>query len=505
MAARTFSGEVTTLATSTDNLSPSPLPEVSGRDLGGLLAPPGFRGIPRYLSDLEGDIDLTAAERGAQEIKLDLKAQGYQVAALLEARRADGKPLYRRVGEQFSRRSQKTTATSCVLLGRCLTIPGYKVVSTAQDGTRASTAIRELMYLLDPDSAEYTLRWGNGGEAIVFANGSRWERRPPEAGTFRGYAADAIWLDEAGEYDPAKSASLVQGVLPLMDTRPLGQIIITGTPAASRAGLLWDTIEAAREGKPGIGAIDYGMTEEDDPADENVWWRCHPGLASGLTDIEVIRERFEQMPLPAFMTEYLGYWPLSATDRAISAEAWESTAEGLAKPDTERFTVGLSVAPDSSSAALVVAWRDSEGLGHVSVTEHRSGTDWLPGAAHRLLTKYPRARLAYDSVGANIEPVQVLLRERRIASRVVSTASKEVQAGQASLVRLLHAGGVRHPDQPSLNAAADVLQWREVREKGRWFGWSRSGGDITPIAAASLALWDVDQNPRRKVFVIGNG
>jgi hypothetical protein len=467
-----------------------------------------YRAIPRAFSPIPDDVDLSAAHLGATHLDLPLMPQGVQVAQLLEALREDGKPLYRRVGLQFSRRSQKTTSIAALLLGRCLTIPGYRVISTAQDGTRASVALKEVMWILqaqDPDGVQglWDLRWSNGGEAIHFANGSRWERRVPKATAFRGAAADALWFDEAGEYSPDLTDELIQGALPLMDTRPHGQVIISGTPAVGREGLLWDTLKQGLDGKRGVGLLDYGMEEDDDPTDEDVWWRCHPGLASGLTDIDVIRERFEQMPLPAFMVEYLGYWPKHSFDHAIEPEDWTRQAESLRSP-TGDFVLGLDVSPDSSSACLVAAWRDELDVAHVSVVDHRPGTDWLPKKAYELLKKYPRLRVTYDEIGAVREPVEILLRERNIASRVIPTKQKDIQAGQANLVRVIAKGDVFHPDQPSLNAAVDGLRWKNSAERGRWFGWGMSTADIGPIRAAAIALWFLDQNKRKKTVLPPN-
>jgi hypothetical protein len=136
--------------------------------------------------------------------------------------------------------------------------------------------------------------------------------------------------------------------------------------------------------------------------------------------------------------------------------------------------------------------------------DHRPGTDWLPKKAYELLKKYPRLRVTYDEIGAVREPVEILLRERNIASRVIPTKQKDIQAGQANLVRVIAKGDVFHPDQPSLNAAVDGLRWKNSAERGRWFGWGMSTADIGPIRAAAIALWFLDQNKRKKTVLPPN-
>jgi len=50
-------------------------------------------------------------------------------------------------------------------------------------------------------------------------------------------------------------------------------------------------------------------------------------------------------------------------------------------------------------------------------------------------------------------------------------------------------GAVRHLDQPLLNSALAAARKRKIGDSG--FGWSRkdSESDITPVCAATLALW----------------
>lgn len=466
--------------------------------------------IPRHFSRVPDDVDISAAHLGAKTLGLPLLPQGEQVARLLEARTdEDGLtvPLYTRVVIQVPRRSTKTTSISAVILGRCLTIPNYRVISTAQDGSRASTALKEVMWMLqkaDPDSTLWTLRWSNGGEHILFSNGSVWERRPPKSDTFRGAAADCFLFDEAGALPVEAAEDLVQGALPLMDTRPLGQIIISGTPGKERAGLLWDSLEAARLGEEGVGSLDYGMDQTDDPADEAVWYRCHPGLASGLTRIKVLRQRFALMSLPAFMVEYLGWFAQSSFVRAVDPEAWDKCKDITpAKPGRDdRFTFSVDVSPDAGSSCITMAWRDAAGVARIALVDHRPGTDWLPKAMNELLLKYPKTRMVYDEIGAVREPVLVLLRNRKITSRVTPALKKDVQAGQAGLVRMIHANEVFHHDQAGLNVAIDGLQWRTSAEYGQWFGWSASKVDISPVRAAALAMWDYDQKANKKAIIL---
>lgn len=439
------------------------------------------------------------SERGAELIGRVLHPHQKALGALFDERNET-------TAVCWGRRNGKTESVWSWIFGLCDLEPFTQVVVTAQTGSKARERMmsqaRRLERFYPEDAGGPQIKRG-AVASIEFKNGSRIWVATPDEDAFRGDEAHVIFIDEAQSFDPAESYALRQGAAPLLDTVQDGVIIMAGTPGRQRAGWYWDSLQAGQQGVPGVAASVYAATEADDINDEEVWKRVLPGVGT-LTTIEKMRARREQLSDVEWAQEYLGIWPISAGDRAISAEAWEATSESVVKPDTERFTVALSVATDSSSAALVAAWRDSEGVGHVSVLDHRTGTNWLPDAAYGVLNRNPKARLVYDEIGANREPTEVLLRQRGIKSRVQPSPRKEVQAGQASLVRQVHAGTVKHAEQPSLNKAAEVLQWREVRENGRWFGWARSDGDITPIAAAALALWDVDQNKNRKVLIIPN-
>lgn len=280
---------------------------------------------PSHISRIPRGTNIGVAEEGAKLTGLGLFRQGEEIAAVMEASDSAGLPLYPTVGILLPRRATKTTSIWNTLIGRCATIPGYKVVTTAQDGIRARNRFREIQRILDAPGVDFEgkrninnrqgrLRWANGDESIEFDNGSRMWVVPPEPSAFRGEAADAMLFDEAGELSPAKSEAIVAGALPLMDTRPRGQVLIAGTPGLVRAGLLWDTIERGRRKEKRVGIVDYSIGDDeqsviiDDDGNQTlnikVLKRVHPGIST-LTTLDRIRDRYDGMPLAQFEREYL--------------------------------------------------------------------------------------------------------------------------------------------------------------------------------------------------------
>ncbi len=456
---------------------------------------------------------------------MPLHRQGEEVAALLNAENVKGLPLYQEAVILEPRRASKTTAIWSDTLGKAATIPGWRCVTAAQDGLRGRAIIREFMRVLElrdfegarnPANRMGRLFWSAGSEAIEFNNGSRIWVVKPEPGAFRSAAADRIILDEAGELSDDLSERLVAGALPLMDTRPTGQIIITGTPGETRSGLLWDRLQLALKPKAKAGLLTYRLRDDEEMVtvdddgrlglDRNMLRRVHPGIGT-LTTYDLIASRLldNQMTRTKFEAEYGCRWPLDASVAAISPAAWrgcravDDAGAPLPLPDRpDQVGIGWDVAPDSSTASLVLAWRDATGRAVLELVGYRPGTDWLPAAAERAALKF-RVPAGYDQIGANQDVADVLTRSR---VRVAGLTLKAMQGAAARLVREIESGNLRHYGQDDLDAAVAGAAWRTQGDGGRLFARKASTADVSPLVAASVALWQYDERARRERPVI---
>lgn len=463
-----------------------------------------------FVSAVPADVDISAIHAGAEMLGFDVKPQGLEIAKVCQARREDGRPLYRRVGIQVPRRAAKTTSTTMLALARMASIPDYRILSTAQTGWIARSVWREAVDLLelhyadtDEEDRPYRVRIANGTEVLTWNNGSTWRPVTPSPLSYRSKAADLLIFEEAGHIAPDLAAELRAGAFPTMDTRPQGQVWIIGTPGKQRAGLLWDALVAARAGKPGAGAVDYSIgdaasiTHEDGSLDVDLLEAVHPGLAWGLTDLETMVERFEEMPLHEFAAEYAGQWPADASTGAFDMDAWGRSA-GPHLPPPDRFGLAYDVAPDGSSAAVCVAWRDDAGVAHVGVLAHRAGVSWVAPFLRTTATKY-KVPIRYDGIGSNHGPAQELDRLR--GTKTISGSIRESMGALQRLVSVLEDGQLQHMDQGSLTSAAEGAVWRQV-EGGRLLGRRTSNADVSPIIAAALALWQFDQAPAKQTVKI---
>lgn len=387
------------------------------------------------------------------------------------------------------------------------------MATTAQDGIRARATFRKIQRMLQADDFEGVknsaarmgkLRWANGDEAIEFGNGSRIWVVPPESSAFRSEAADIILFDEAGELSVDRSEDLVTGALPLMDTRSAAQVIIAGTPSKDREGLLWDKTQEALAPKSKIGAVLY-MADDTDEIFEvdadgtqrlnvNLLKRVHPGIGT-LTKLATIVRRSEQMKQDQFEREYLCRFPFDSASSAIKESDWnacQSTDPLPPRPD--RVGIAFDVAPDGSSAALVAAWRDETERAHIELLALDWGTDWLPAAARKAQRKH-RSPIAYDSIGANEDPAS---RMKKLRCSLAPVWLKQVQGAAARIAGAITKHKLTHYDQDDLTTAVLGATWRTVGDSGRLFARKASASDVSPLVAASLALWQFDQQGRRR-------
>jgi phage terminase large subunit-like protein len=457
------------------------------------------KAVPRHLSPIPDGVDLATAHAGYQLLGMDLLPQGELVAGVLEAVRADGRPLYKDVTIQIPRRATKTTTIQAVLLGRCTSRKGYRVIQTAQDGTRASMVFMDMvrtMEMVDPRDAkdrDWKVFASTGREYIQWKNGSRWWVAPPKASSFRGLAADVLFFDEAGEYDLALTAELQAGALPVMDTRPDGQIIKAGTPGLSRDGLFWSSLEAARAKPDKYGIVDYSAKDsevisEEQAGDPELWERVHPGLACGLTDLETLQQRWDTMDMPTFVREYLCVWPPDSSQSAFNMTDWGNSAgPALASPEGLPWALGYDVAIGASASALAAAWFDVDGHPHVQLLDHRAGAHWLPDELLKAQIKHPHIAVGYDNIGDNIAVAQAATRRHRFnAGNLKALPLRDVAAATATVAAALDHGTFAHAEDASLTASVLNAVWRESNNS-RLLG-RKHGKDISPILAGIHAL-----------------
>lgn len=445
---------------------------------------------------------------------------------------------------EIPRRASKTTTILCWCLGRLKNRPRYKITFSAQTGMAGVAALdewaRDGLDRIAPPDDEGVPPWlrgvkrkpaqqarnealfgldaiptdekpatygrgfrvlrGNTKAGIYFDNGASFQVVRPEAKAYRGKAGDVSWIDEAQEIEPADSAALLAGILPLQDTRPDSMIVVSGTAGEVRAGVLWSFVEHLRAGNVKMGGVDFAAPDdtpwsavEDEETAMKLLHRVHPGVGT-LTTSEKMRERYRELPRPEWAREYLSLWPETFGERAVPSEWWSNTATAKFPKMPKRVSFGYAIKPGGSVAAIVAAWRDAKGRAYIEVVEHRPGTLWMPKRLQQLSRSFPGCTIAYDDI-AEGKATATESNRLRPRPKLRMQTYRETAAGCIQLLRDMERGTLRHvTGNAGLDSAVEHAAKRETRD-GVWlFTPMERGDDITCLDAAVRALRNWDQH-----------
>lgn len=399
------------------------------------------------------------------------------------------------------RQCGKTTWVFDDTLGRCLELPDLHCAYTAQTGAQASERFSErLSELPSTPLAGYVKgRRSQGSErmtvrSLTGAAPSYVKAFPPRDGALRGSALDRVVIDEAQEVNELQGASLDQTVLPTFTTRPRRQLLLVGTAGTDDSQYLARYLALARGGAEGVAVVEYGATEDDDPADPAVWARVHPGLASGLTDVGALRSALQVMGPEGFAREYLNVWA-SSGKRLVPLKVWNACRRVKAQPRPGTPPVlAVDVALDGSATAIIACWPDLDGVPVLEVVAYAPGMDWAAARMDELRRRH-RPPLF---VGPHEGPALPVLDEaRRLGVTIRQTTTPEYATACQGLKDAIDRTAIGHRNEQPLNAAVQGAGKRAIGDGG--WGWGRrtSTADVCPLTAASLAYWGNQRRPAR--------
>lgn len=394
---------------------------------------------------------------------------------------------------QIPRRTGKTEGLFCVAVGRSIERGGYVVAYTAQTGVASRRRFMGLANRLQRRDIDCRISRANGREAIAFPNGSEILFFNPDPGSWRGDAIDLILIDEAQEIGPEKGLELMGAVLPTQDTRPGGQLVVSGTAGSSRSGLLWEQLLRGRRGVGGV--LDYAAPDGFDPDDEAGWLSVHPGPAGVTEDqaLDVLRRRHAELGAEQFGREYLGIWGESALG-GFTPELWmlRGTEQLNVRPAV--FGVGLDVPPGGDSASVCAAYVLGDGRTVVELLGESSVPDVVR------FVRSSRVPLTYDPMSVESVVFVEAVKRAEPRAQLVALSTLDAAAACAAFSAGVVSGSVAHLRQPALSEAVVGARRRPVRDGGWLWGRRVSGGSIAPLVAATWALRALVEAPVRPSF-----
>jgi hypothetical protein len=389
-----------------------------------------------------------------------------------------------------------------------LTQRAEAIVHSAHEIPTAKSAHSRLVDLLmtkDLRRKVNKVRYANGDQAIEMTNGGVIVYRTRTAGGGRG-------LDDISRLvvDEAQHAQLEQlaSATPILAANPNPQLNFLGTSAISGRSDWWWTIRkrAMRGDDKGFAYIEFSAEHvelnRDDrvvsvpphPEDREVWGEANQALGTRIEEA-FLSEQLRVLGPELFAREHLGVWDPYGGDEGgiVPFDLWQDRTD-LQSTVASSLSYGLSVIDDGRWATVASAGRRSDGRLHIDTVRHEKGTGWL---IEYLKDLYERKRIP---IRVNPAAGEGAFIQALTASgvEVDEVTTREYQQACGAFLDAVKNGQIRHLGQDVLNRAVSVADRRDIGLEGGWV-WTRSGYDITPLIAATLALSGVAAERKPKI------
>lgn len=438
----------------------------------------------------------------AARIGLGLDPWQQDISRVTWGKAADGAWAADTVAMSIPRQTGKTYLVAAMVFAYCLAHPGVTVAWTAHHNkvmletfaSLKSTAGRAKVLphvKATPSGAEY--------RAIEFVNGSRIAIAARESGALRGVPKITILvLDEA----QIMSDDAMADMLPTQNQAERPLTIMMGTPPPPKyaggafARLREEAIAAERAGKPLelTAWIEFSADEDAATDDLEQLRKANPSYPK-RTPLRAVRKLRRLLTEDHFRREALGIWDDKSTPMVIPAGVW-AAAEDPSSLGVGRLVLGIDVAPSRDLASLAVAAVRADGRWHVELVRRDRGTGWIVDEAVALCADNPIAMTILDARS----PAASLLGDLRTAGvQALETNADQMTAACSGFYDAAMQGQVRHTGQTQLMDALTVARKRAIGDRWAWNRMSATS-DITPLVAATLALWGsrlIDDSPRR--------
>ncbi len=354
------------------------------------------------------------------------------------------------------------------------------------------------------------IRRSHGQEGIYMPDGTRMRFVTRTKSGLRGFAGvDYLNLDEAMIINGASHGAMMPTLR--ASKAPRGpQLVYTGSAVDQEIhdhGIVWARIRerGLRGDDESLGYIEFSVEGEhpDDLSeaqalDVELWRSSNPGLGIRISEEHMAREQRSLDPR-TFAVELLGVgdWPATdgSADVLISPELWADVLD----PDEvliDPVCVSCDVSPERHSS-IVAAGRSETGKMMVEVIACRSGTGWLVDRLIDLYRTHEIAEVVCDGFGPS---AAIANRLDEAGIKVKRMDSGDYGKACGLFVDCVGEKTLRHLGQPELDSAIRGAKARPLVD--RW-AWSRTKStvNISPLVAATLALWSATENDVGEVAI----
>lgn len=467
--------------------------------------------------------------------------------------RADGTWAAFEIGLVVGRQNGKGALLEAIELGSLFLFDEELCIHSAHLFDTSLEAFKRILGLIEntPDLDRMVKRVSrsHGEEGIeVMRDGvlRRLRFRSRTAGGGRGFTCDRLVLDEA----MALGDRAVGSILPTLSAVPDPQVIYTGSAGTRESTALGRVRARGLKGNdPRLCYIEWSVdpctqfclpnceehdaqsfepdprwTQEEHDRQLSRLYRSYAkanpgfgirigGVLSPERSVEHIEAERRSMSAEEFGRERMGTgdWPVEGAAWRVLPEAnWKACVDELSSPVGE-LSFGVQMTPDRKMGCIVVAGLNPDGLTHVEITapdeftlDHRPGERWIVPRLVELSERWkPKAIVinASTQTGALIpalidQKIDVVSPTVREYAQACGTFGSAVVPTKGYHPTLVHLGQV-----PLTTAVAGA----EKRDSAGLWSWDQTASsvDLSPLQAATLAVWGLQRAVRKPVVEAG--
>lgn len=385
------------------------------------------------------------------------------------------------------------------------------IVHTAHEvptATSAHSRMADFLSVRDLARKVRHVRYANGAQSVEMTNGGVVVYRTRTAGGGRGLDdISRLVIDEAQHAQPEQLASTT----PILAANPNPQVNFYGTSGISGRSDWWWTIRkrAMQGDRQGFGYLEFSAERVElnrdgrvvsvppIPDDREAWARANQGLGSRIEE-GFLAEQLRILGPELFSREHLGVWDPFTGDEGgvVPFDLWQTEVD-LTSAVVGSLAYGLAVAENGASAAVASAGRRADGRMHVDTVRHEKGTAWIVDHLKDLHSrrKVPIRVNPSAPEGAFVQALELARVE------VVEVGGRDYQQACGAFLEAVKNDQLRHIGQDGLTRAVSVADRRDTGPEGGWV-WARSGYDITPLTAATLALSGVANRKKPRIHAM---
>lgn len=430
--------------------------------------------------------------------------------------RADGSWAASTVGLVCPRQNGKNAILEARELAGLFVFKESVIVHSAHEQATASEQFRRLEALIDglPSLRRRLAKIvrGKGSEAIELTGGQRILFKTRTGGGGRGFSIDCVVFDEAYELPEAA----ISAIVPALSARPNTQQWYTSSAVDQEKHANGFALTRQRErgmrGGSGMAFFEWSIPG-DDPArvpdeirgDPLMWGQANPSFDCRISEWTVQQEYEGGMGAREFAVERLGVgdWPDTSADsgRIISRDVWLAAAEHDPAQRVASIPMfAVDSVPDSNDwSAIAVAGGREDGLAQFAIVEHDRGAHWVVERCRFLQDRHRKSRFVVDKKGPLAYLIPELLRE---GVKVLEAGTDDYGTACAQFRQAVNDGRAKYPaPQPELDDALSSARSRPMGDREKWTRRQSSSSDISPLVAATLALWGhLKKPPRARVI-----